>query len=79
MVDLFLNLLGFYLQGAAIAYVARILLVPTVFIKVVTDIVDGNKPTSEEFLSNLTDAADVLCQRVAQVVDFINGRSLENL
>lgn len=40
-------------QGAAVAYVADLLKVPAIFVKAVTDIVDGEKPTAEEFLQNL--------------------------
>ncbi|KAJ8767574.1 hypothetical protein K2173_017918 [Erythroxylum novogranatense] len=45
----------------------------------VTDIVDGDKPTAEEFLQNLVAVTAALDQAVAQVVDFINGKSLSKL
>ena len=35
------------------AYVAEIFSTPAMFVKAVTDIVDGEKPTAEEFLQNL--------------------------
>lgn len=66
-------------QGAAVAYVADLLKVPVIFVKAVTDIVDGDKPTAEEFLQNLAAVTAALDQAVAQVVDFINGKSLSEL
>lgn len=66
-------------QGAAVAYVADLLKVPAIFIKAVTDIVDGEKPTAEEFLQNLAAVTAALEQRVTQVVDFISGKCLSEL
>lgn len=66
-------------QGAAVAYVADLFKVPTIFVKAVTDIVDGEKPTAEEFLQNLAAVTAALDQTVEQVVDFINGKSLSEL
>ncbi|CAL1385116.1 unnamed protein product [Linum trigynum] len=64
------------MEGAAVAYVAEMLQVPTIFIKAVTDIVDGNKPTTEEFLQNLAAVTVALDESVTQVVDYINGKCL---
>ncbi|KAK4752077.1 hypothetical protein SAY87_020875 [Trapa incisa] len=67
------------MEGAAVAYVADMLKVPTIFIKAVTDIVDGGKPTAEEFLQNLATVTAALGQSITQVIDFINGKSLSEL
>ncbi|KAJ7967214.1 5'-methylthioadenosine/S-adenosylhomocysteine nucleosidase [Quillaja saponaria] len=67
------------MEGAAIAYVADLLKVPAIFIKAVTDIVDGEKPTAEEFLQNLAAVTAALDEAVAQVIAFINGKSLSEL
>ncbi|KAK1297459.1 5'-methylthioadenosine/S-adenosylhomocysteine nucleosidase 2 [Acorus calamus] len=67
------------MEGAAVAYVADLLSVPVIFIKAVTDIVDGEKPTSEEFLQNLVAVTAALDQAVSQVVDFITGKCLGQL
>ncbi|KAK1305013.1 5'-methylthioadenosine/S-adenosylhomocysteine nucleosidase 1 [Acorus calamus] len=67
------------MEGAAVAYVADLLSVPVVFIKAVTDIVDGEKPTAEEFLQNLVAVTAALDQAVSQVVDFINRKHLGEL
>ncbi|XP_068483481.1 5'-methylthioadenosine nucleosidase-like isoform X6 [Phaseolus vulgaris] len=67
------------MEGAAIAYVADLLKVPAIFVKAVTNIVDGDKPIVEEFLENLAAVADALDPAVEQVVNFINGNSLSEL
>ena len=69
----------FSLQGAAVAYVADLLKVPAIFVKAITDIVDGDKPTAEEFLLNLAAVTSALDQAVTEVVDFINGKCLSDL
>lgn len=66
-------------QGAAVAYVADLLSVPTILIKAVTDIVDGPKPTAEEFMENLVAVTAALHCAVTEVVDFISGKSLSDL
>lgn len=67
------------MEGAAVAYVADLLKVPAIFLKAVTDIVDGDKPTPEEFLQNLAAVAAALDQAVTEVVDFISGKCLPEL
>ncbi|KAL1344295.1 hypothetical protein HN51_018143 [Arachis hypogaea] len=67
------------MEGAAVAYVADLLKVPAIFVKAVTDIVDGDKPTSEEFLQNLSAVTAALDVAVEKVITFINGKSLTEL
>ncbi|CAK9162058.1 unnamed protein product [Ilex paraguariensis] len=67
------------MEGAAVAYVADLLKIPAIFIKAVTDIIDGDKPTSEEFLQNLAAVTAALDQAVTQVVDYISGKCLPEL
>lgn len=67
------------MEAAAVAYVADLLKVPCIFVKIVTSIVDGDKPTSEEFLHNLASGIATLDETVAQVIDFINGKCLSEL
>ncbi|KAG1360587.1 5'-methylthioadenosine/S-adenosylhomocysteine nucleosidase 2 [Cocos nucifera] len=67
------------MEGAAVAYVAGLLSVPAIFVKAVTDIVDGEKPTSEEFLQNLIAVTAALDQAVSQVIDFLSGKCLSEL
>ncbi|KAK7351911.1 hypothetical protein VNO77_11676 [Canavalia gladiata] len=67
------------MEGAAVAYVADLLKVPAIFIKAVTDIVDGDKPTAEEFLQNLAAVTAALDLAVEQVINFINGKYTSEL
>ncbi|CAJ1973003.1 unnamed protein product [Sphenostylis stenocarpa] len=67
------------MEGAAIAYVADLLKVPAIFVKAVTNIVDGDKPIVEEFLQNLAAVADALDPAVEQVINFINGKYVSEL
>ncbi|KAI3899861.1 hypothetical protein MKW92_015086 [Papaver armeniacum] len=67
------------MEGAAVAYVAYLLSVPVIFIKAVTDIIDGDEPTAEEFRQNLAAVTVALDGAVTQVVDFISGKSMSEL
>lgn len=67
------------LQGAAIAYVADLLSIPLISLKAVTDIVDGTKPTVEEFLGNMSLAASALARIMPLVLKYITGKSLSDL
>ncbi|KAF9619192.1 hypothetical protein IFM89_005746 [Coptis chinensis] len=67
------------MEGAAVAYVADLLSVPAIFIKAITDIVDGDKPTAEEFLQNLVAVTAALDQSVTEVVDFVSGKCISEL
>ncbi|KAF6987606.1 hypothetical protein CFC21_005230 [Triticum aestivum] len=67
------------MEGAAVAYVADLFSTPAIFVKAVTDIVDGEKPTAEEFLQNLISVTMALDQAVMQVVDFISGKCISDL
>ncbi|KAH1244039.1 COBRA-like protein 2 [Glycine max] len=67
------------MEGAAIAYVSDLLKVPAMFVKAVTDIIDGDKPTAEEFLQNLAAVTAALDLAVEQVINFINGKCVSEL
>ncbi|KAH9657311.1 PNP UDP 1 domain-containing protein [Citrus sinensis] len=67
------------MEGAAVAYVADLFKVPALFVKAVTDLVDGDKPTAEEFMQNLVAVTAALEQSVSQVIDFINGKRFSEL
>jgi 5'-methylthioadenosine nucleosidase len=67
------------MEGAAIAWVAEMHRVPFFSIKVITDIVDGSRPTEEEFLENLHHAAQSLESALPKVIDFVAGKSLRQL
>ncbi|TVU13038.1 hypothetical protein EJB05_46712 [Eragrostis curvula] len=57
------------MEGAAVAYVADMFSTPAIFVKAVTDIVDGEKPTAEEFLQNLVAVTAALDQAVTEVME----------
>jgi 5'-methylthioadenosine nucleosidase len=67
------------MEAAAIAWVCELSMTPFLGLKVVTDIVDGDKPTHEEFLENLHTAAVSLQNVIPKVLDFIIGKKLSEL
>lgn len=48
-------------------------------LQAVTDIVDGGRPTNEEFLENLGAAAAALQGVLPRVLDFVEGKTLDAL
>eukprot|EP01036_Dinobryon_divergens_P032370 gene32371-41942_t len=88
--SLIINAGGFKRKGAAIgdAFISsqvanhdrRIPIpVPFLALKIVTDIVDGDRPSHEEFLENLHHAAVSLQQTLPKVIDFLAGKSLSEI
>ncbi len=67
------------MEAAAIAWVADLSGTPFFALKIVTDIVDGERPTHEEFLENLGSAAVSLQQTLPKVIAFIEGKTLDEL
>jgi 5'-methylthioadenosine nucleosidase len=64
---------------AGIAWVAELAGVPLVCVKVVTDIVDGDIPTQDEFLQNLGAAAESLKESLPRVVKYVAGKRIAAL
>lgn len=48
-------------------------------LQVVTDIVDGGRPTQEEFFENLAAASASLQDKIPKVLDFVVGKKLSEL
>mmetsp|Transcript_39156 Transcript_39156/g.75043 ORF Transcript_39156/g.75043 Transcript_39156/m.75043 type:complete len:248 (-) Transcript_39156:186-929(-) len=67
------------MEAAAIAHVAAMFSVPMIAIKSVTDIVDGDKATAEEFMENLGTAAKKLQETLPKVIDFVAGKTVAAL
>jgi len=67
------------MEGAAVAYVADLFTVPLIALKAVTDIVDGSKPTVEEFLENMSTAAAALSAMVPRVLKYVSGKKIADL
>jgi 5'-methylthioadenosine nucleosidase len=55
-----------------VAYVADMLRVPLILLKAVTDIVDGDRATTEEFLENLSTAANALQNVIPKLFDHLS-------
>jgi 5'-methylthioadenosine nucleosidase len=67
------------MEAAAIAYVATLSATPFFAVKVVTDVVDGGETTSEEFMANLSSAAESLQRVLPKVLGFVFGRKVGEL
>jgi len=67
------------MEAAAIAWSAEVWSTPHFGVKVVTDIVDGDKPTHEEFMENLGTAAKSLQSALPKVIDFVCDKKHEEL
>jgi len=67
------------MESAAISWACRLHDIPHFGVKVVTDIVDGSRPTEEEFLENLHHAAQELEGALSKIIEYCCGRSLDEL
>ena len=67
------------MEAAAIAWSCNLFDVPYLGIKVVTDIVDGDKPTQEEFMENLGKAAKSLQEALPKVIAHVCGKTIGEL
>ncbi len=67
------------MEAAAVAWACSLSGTPFLALKVVTDIVDGGRPTHEEFMENLHSAAVSLQKTLPQVIDFVVGKALHEL
>jgi nucleoside phosphorylase len=59
------------MEAAAIAWVASWLKIPFLALKSVTDIVDGEHPTQEEFLRNLDAASRRIREKTIEVLKYL--------
>jgi len=67
------------MEAAAIAWSCALHQTPHFGLKVVTDIVDGDKPTQEEFLENLHTAAVSLQEALPKTIEYICGKGHDEL
>lgn len=67
------------MEGAAIAWVAEQAKVPYLGIKCITDIVDGDRVTQDEFMENLHKASLSLRDAVPKVIDYVLGKTIEDI
>jgi 5'-methylthioadenosine nucleosidase len=67
------------MEAAAIIWSAQMFNTPYLGVKVVTDIVDGDRPTHEEFMENLGTAAESLQDALPKVIEYVCGRNKSEL
>jgi 5'-methylthioadenosine nucleosidase len=67
------------MEAAAVAWSTHMFQKPYLGVKVVTDIVDGDRPTQDEFLENLATAAQKLQEALPQVIEHVCGRKHDEL
>lgn len=67
------------MEAAAIAWAAEMWDTPYFGVKVVTDIVDGDKPSHEEFMENLGTAAQSLQSALPKVIDYVCEKKHDEL
>lgn len=67
------------MEAAAVAWSAHLYNKPYLGVKVVTDIVDGDRPTQEEFLENLHTAAERLQNALPKVIEHVCGKRHDEL
>lgn len=67
------------MEAASIAWVAEQFQVPMIAVKVITDIVDGDRPTNEEFLENLHAASHSLQDNIPKIIEFVVGKKISEL
>lgn len=67
------------MEAASIAWSASLHETPFVGLKVITDIVDGEIPTQDEFLENLATASRQLQQALPLVLDYVSGKNFDEL
>ena len=67
------------MEAASIAWSAALHKTPFLGVKVVTDIVDGDVATQDEFLQNLSTAAKQLQLALPLVLDYVSGKEFHEL
>lgn len=67
------------MEAAAIAYICELAQIPFFALKVVTDIVDGDRVTQDEFFENLSAASKSLQEKIPLVLDFVIDRNITDL
>eukprot|EP00592_Proboscia_alata_P004352 CAMPEP_0194378648 /NCGR_PEP_ID=MMETSP0174-20130528/36699_1 /TAXON_ID=216777 /ORGANISM="Proboscia alata, Strain PI-D3" /LENGTH=248 /DNA_ID=CAMNT_0039160837 /DNA_START=130 /DNA_END=876 /DNA_ORIENTATION=+ len=67
------------MESAAIAWTCALYKTPHFGLKVVTDIVDGDKPTQDEFMENLHSASVSLQQALPKIINYVCGKGHDEL
>lgn len=67
------------MEAAAIAWVAALYGIPFIALKSITDLIDMDRPTQEQFIENLSTASNNLCRTVIEVVNYCLNKKLDDL
>lgn len=67
------------MEASGVAWACSLHGVPLLALKSVTDIVDGGKPAEEEFLENLAKASEALHVALKGALEFVAGKSVDEL
>lgn len=67
------------MEAAAIAWSCALMRKPFLGVKVVTDVVDGDIPTQDEFLANLAAASKSLQEALPRVLEAVIGKAYADL
>lgn len=68
------------LKGKFLSYSLSLwLIINFIFFLVVTDIVDGDIPTQDEFLENLGKASISLQEKLPKIIDLLLGKTFETI
>lgn len=67
------------MEAAAVAYVGEMMDTPVIALKAITDLVDHETPTAEQFTANLALASRLVSEKLLAVIDFCAARSLADL
>ncbi len=67
------------MEAASLAWVMDLNKTPFIALKVVTDIVDGDRPTQDEFLEHLSAASKSLQEKLPKILEFVMGKQLSQL
>jgi len=67
------------MEAAAIAWVANMYRIPFVAVKSITDLIDNDQAVEEEFIANLAIASNNLKKKMMKIIDYLIGKSIEEL
>jgi len=67
------------MESAAIAWVAMLFDVPVMAVKSITNLIDQNNKSEDEFIANLAFSSEALHQQVLIILGYLEGKSLEDL
>lgn len=67
------------MEAASVAWVAQMFHVPFFGIKVISDLIDTDIPAGEQFLSHFDNATGLLKDKMVEVFDYLNEKSVEEL